>query len=374
MSALARGALLGLVVASAGVAAPARAQGDPCDGAACAGAGQCFSERGEAFCLCDEGFAADAMSCVAGAEPEDSTARRRPGLAERVVEIALAQEGMGRFGVGRTFDGYPHELFRYLAPNEWWCTDFVAWVYRAAGVPFTGGYEGGWLVPSNDAAAAWFARNGLWVARESDHWRTFEPRPGDFLRFTTLRGGHAAIVTHVDGDTLYTIEGNVENHVRRGRYERFREHAAIDGIGMVTLENAAPVVRTSEAIEAVFPDALTVAAVVEDDSPPADVEIAWGLASGPGEVAFSDPGGAESEVTFAAPGLYVLEVTVHDGEHTTAAELSVDVWEPDPVVPAPAAERPVGSCGVSRAPSAPGGPFALAFAALVGLCLARRRR
>ena len=368
-----RGALVPLVVVCVGTWGRARAQEDPCDGVACSAAGACFSERGEAFCLCDEGFVAEGLSCVPAESIEDVRVRRRPGLAERVVEVALAQEGMGRFGVGRTFDGYPHELWRYLAPNEWWCTDYVAWVYRAAGAPFTGGYEGGWLVPSNDAAAAWFARNGLWVARDSDAWRTFEPRPGDFVRFATLRGGHSAIVTHVEGDTLHTIEGNVDNHVRRGRYERFRQHAAIDGIGMVTLENAPPVVRTSGTIEAVWPNAISIAAVVEDDSPAEDLELSWSVAAGPGAGSFSDPLSAEPEVMFDAPGLYLLEVSVHDGEHTTVAELTVDAWEPEPVAP-PAPDEPAGwSCAAAPGAGARGLPFAAALV-LALVAFVRRRR
>jgi MYXO-CTERM domain-containing protein len=80
-------------------------------------------------------------------------------------------------------------------------------------------------------------------------------------------------------------------------------------------------------------------------------------------------------VTFGAPGLYVLEVSVHDGEHTTAAELTVDVWEPEPVAPPEApAEPAVWSCAVSSAPRAPGVPFALLIAVLLGLGVARRRR
>ena len=346
----------------------------------CSDAGRCYVERGEAFCLCDDGLAADGLSCAPAEPAEDLLrVRRRPGLAERVVEVALAQEGMGKFGVGRALDAYPHELWRYLSPNEWWCTDFVAWVYRVAGVPFTGGYEGGWLVPGNEAAASWFADRGLWIANGSEAWSTFEPRPGDFLRFATLRGGHAAIVTHVEGDTLHTIEGNVDNHVRAGHYERFRSHAAIDGIGRVTLPNAPPVVRTSERADAAWPDTLSVAAVLEDDGPAEDLSVLWSLEDGPADVAFTEPTSLVTEVAFDEPGLYVLAITAADGEHESTARLTVDVWElpaePDPELAAttPGEAQVSFECAAAPPGRSSGEPPPAAGAALALLVLARVR-
>lgn len=128
---------------------------------------------------------------------------------------------------------------QYIKPGELWCTDFVSWVYRAAGVPFTGGYQGGWHLTNNFAVRAWFERQGRWVAKGSPEWERFQPRPGDYLRFDTRRYGHSAIVRYVAGDTLYTIEGNARGGiVRLRRYPDYKHNRRIDGIGMVTQAEA----------------------------------------------------------------------------------------------------------------------------------------
>src|SRR5690606_4867174 len=110
-------------------------------------------------------------------------------------------------------------------PGEMWCSDFVSWVYRAAGVPFTGGYEGGWRLNNNFAIRRWFQRRGRWVDRDSEAWPTFEPQAGDYIRMHTRSGhGHSGIVRYsTPAGVLYTVEGNVGNRVRLRRYPRFRE-------------------------------------------------------------------------------------------------------------------------------------------------------
>ncbi len=122
-----------------------------------------------------------------------------------------------------------------MRPGGLWCSDFVSWVYRAAGVPFSGGYEGGWLLTNNLAIRHWFERRGWWVQKHGPEWASFQPRPGDYVRIRTRRWGHSAIVRFVEGDTLHVIEGNAGGRVRLTRYARFREHERIDGFGLVTM-------------------------------------------------------------------------------------------------------------------------------------------
>jgi len=358
--------LAGLGMAWPGVAA---ADGGACDGVPCSGAGSCHEERGRAFCLCDEGFEAVGLECVPLEAPGDAFRyRRRAGLGERVVEVAEAQVGMGPFGVGRHASGPLDPMYRYVPRGDWWCTDFVAWVYAAAGVPFTGGSQGGWLVPGNEAVREWFRRNDLWVPSGTPGFRSFEPRPGDFVRFHTRRGGHSAVVTAVEGTTLHTVEGNVGNHVRRGRYEDFRDNGDIDGFGIVTLENAAPEVRTAEEVSTVWPGVLTVAGVVDDGGPAERPALSWEVIEGPGEVTFDDPASAQAEVAFSEPGVYVLSLTADDGELRGTGYLTVDAWEPEPPPPPAGA----GASGCSAARGSPR-PFAAPLLPVV-LALVRRRR
>jgi hypothetical protein len=101
-------------------------------------------------------------------------------------------------------------------------------------VPFTGGYDGGWRIKNNVAIQHWFERRHLWVAHHSPEWESFQPQPGDYLRFYTSRYGHSAIVRFVTSDdTLYTIEGNVGGRVALRSYPHFREYSRIEGFGIV---------------------------------------------------------------------------------------------------------------------------------------------
>ncbi|AKF08546.1 CHAP domain-containing protein [Sandaracinus amylolyticus] len=216
-----------LVLMLALLPSTARAQG-PCAGVTCSLHGLCTSERDEAFCACDEGFDAVELECV--------RAHRRapawsPSSAVRAVEIALGEVDHDLASVGRARRGDPGALASHVRADALWCSDFVSWVYRAAGVPFTGGSRGGWLLPTNTSIRRWFDRRGAYVSRADREWSSFVPQPGDYVRISTPTWGHSAIVQRVDGETLHTIEGNAGGRVRLVRYARWRAQARIDGFG-----------------------------------------------------------------------------------------------------------------------------------------------
>ncbi|MGB3946304.1 MAG: phage tail tip lysozyme, partial [Candidatus Saccharimonadales bacterium] len=102
---------------------------------------------------------------------------------------------------------------------EYWCADFVSWVYKQAGTPFTGGASGGWRIPSVSSVQKWFEENGVWVM----NGKGVIPKPGDVY---TMGISHSGIVEKVEGDTVYTISGNTAtdntgngNGVGRGSYQ-----------------------------------------------------------------------------------------------------------------------------------------------------------
>lgn len=223
--------LFGLLVAGS-----ASAQQRPCDGATCGGHGACVSELQQAYCFCDEGFAARDLTCVPA--PENAGPLRSSAAGARAVQIALVEVDRDLAHIGATRSEYPGALSEYVPPDGLWCSDFVSWVYRAAGVPFTGGYQGGWLLTNNATIRRWFERRGAWVQKHGPEWRTFQPRPGDYVRIRTRTWGHSAIVRHVEGDTLHLIEGNAGGRVRLTRYPAFRDHDRIDGFGLVTMPDA----------------------------------------------------------------------------------------------------------------------------------------
>lgn len=308
------------------LALPAAAQDRACRDVRCSGHGTCFPERGVPQCLCDAGFSAVGTAC-APAEGEDAAlrARRDPRAGERVVAIAVAEVGRRPGEVGQALDRHPYALSSHLAPFEWWCGDFVAWAYEAAGVGLTGGSSGGWHVGNNRAIRAWFEQRGQWIAKGSDRWQTYEPQPGDYVRFDTENGGHAAIVHHASGDTLYTVEGNLSSHVELARYYHFRNIRFLDGIGVLALPNARPRVDAGEDAVITSPSRVRLRGTVEDDGPADRLHVAWTKVRGPGELECDDAAAPETECTLTRIGAYTLRLFATDGEHDVSDEVTVEV-------------------------------------------------
>lgn len=223
-----RGVRVWVAVLVLGWAGNARAD-EACLEVDCSGHGVCVPEDGRAYCLCDSGFVAEELRCVAQApQPTPKVA------GEQIVAVAREQVGRELPTIGLEQLEYPGALRDHLPVDELWCTDFVAWVYRVAGVPLGGGYEGGWLVTNNRALRIYFERRGLWVGKRDPGFATFEPEPGDYVRIRTRTWGHSAIVERVEGSTLHIIEGNARGVVRATAYRNFRTHPKVDGFGIVT--------------------------------------------------------------------------------------------------------------------------------------------
>ena len=206
---------------------------DPCRDVHC-GHGRCVSEMEDAFCFCEEGYAASGLACRA-VQPARALVSQPSSIGLSIVQVAIAEDGrdLAHVGEGRSLP--PGPLARYVRAGGLWCSDFVSWVYRAAGVPFTGGYEGGWMLPNNAAIRGWFERRGTWVGRTERGYGSFQPRPGDYVRISTPTWNHSAIVRYAEGSTLYAVEGNAGGHVRLTRYTRWREDVRLEGFGLVSL-------------------------------------------------------------------------------------------------------------------------------------------
>lgn len=103
---------------------------------------------------------------------------------------------------------------------EYWCADFVSWVFKEAGKAFTGGSSGGWRIASVSSLRDWFKENGKYTVNGP----SVTPNPGDV--YIVADSSHTGIVEKVENDTVYTISGNtaVDNisngtGVGRGSYK-----------------------------------------------------------------------------------------------------------------------------------------------------------
>ncbi len=116
---------------------------------------------------------------------------------------------------------------------EYWCADFVSWVYKQSGSPFTGGASGGWRIASVEGVQAYMEEKGVFYKNVSG---TPDPRPGDV--YVINNGEHIGIVVKVEGKDLHVVSGNTStdnysNGVGVGDtvYKNFRSNASITGWG-----------------------------------------------------------------------------------------------------------------------------------------------
>jgi hypothetical protein len=171
---------------------------------------------------------------------EDACSNPTIGAGGSIIQIAQAELAKGVREIPDGCDaGNPSikgdcgpEVNKYTDGTlEYWCADFVSWVYREAGTPFTGGSSGGWRIPAVSSVEAWFKKNGTWTPNN----KNVNPQPGDVITYTF---SHVGIVEKVEGETLTVISGNTgidgSNNgkgVGRDTHENFRSHSQIVGFG-----------------------------------------------------------------------------------------------------------------------------------------------
>lgn len=144
--------------------------------------------------------------------------------ADKFLEVALSQVGYKEYGVNKTKYGE-----WYGMNGEPWCAIFVSWCANQVGVLDK-------LIPkysSSSAGYKWFKKNtGI----------TMTPKPGDigFIKNSnkekekTYPAEHTFIVYSVNGDTISTIEGNIDNRVVK--ITRKLNDPKILGFGIVNWE------------------------------------------------------------------------------------------------------------------------------------------
>jgi hypothetical protein len=152
-----------------------------------------------------------------------SRSRGQAATEAVLVAAVLAVVGVALLGVVRASGPRPASARAPDGNAEAWCADFVSYVLRLAGRPFTGGQSGGWRLAAAAGVRAWFAARGRYLPRT-----LAQPLPGDVVYF---RHSHVGIVVAVRGSSLLTIEGNASDAVRQRLYPAWRTIADIDGFG-----------------------------------------------------------------------------------------------------------------------------------------------
>lgn len=174
---------------------------------------------------------------AAGLRRDNQDVKAEPG--DKIVAIAVAQEGRGPDEVGKELERSHDDLSHYLKHGDPWCSEFVSWTYKTAGFPFAEGNNRNWMLVGSNGIKKWFQRNGKFIARTDSDWRSFQPHPGDYIRYNNDHGGHSGIVCSASGEELHTVEGNVGNKVVLRTINNWRDRENIDGIGQRRLSKHA---------------------------------------------------------------------------------------------------------------------------------------
>ena len=128
-----------------------------------------------------------------------------PGVgSDDIVAVALSQVG----NVG----GQPYWSWYGFSSRVEWCACFVSWCADQCGYIESGAMPKHSYCPTG---VEWFRSRGQWQDRNSI------PAPGSIIYFDWCGDGvadHVGIVESCDGSTVYTIEGNANDAVKRLSY------------------------------------------------------------------------------------------------------------------------------------------------------------
>ena len=128
-----------------------------------------------------------------------------PGVgSDDIVAVALSQ--MGNVG------GQPYWSWYGFSSRVEWCACFVSWCGEQCGYIESGAMPKHSYCPTG---VEWFRSGGQWQDRNSI------PAPGSIIYFDWCGDGvadHVGIVESCDGSTVYTIEGNANDAVKRLSY------------------------------------------------------------------------------------------------------------------------------------------------------------
>lgn len=143
------------------------------------------------------------------------------GNASQIVSTAQAELALWQGGF--------NDISKYNGHPDAWCADFLSWVLKQAGTPFTGGGDGGWHIPTVQGVQTYFESIHTWHPKGQD----YVPKPGDVVVYNeglSPYPQHVNIVVSVSGTGFTTIGGNEGNRVSQNSHASF-DAAYITGYG-----------------------------------------------------------------------------------------------------------------------------------------------
>ncbi|GGK50260.1 hypothetical protein Ppa06_09390 [Planomonospora parontospora subsp. parontospora] len=121
---------------------------------------------------------------------------------------------------------------------------------------------------------------------------------------------------------LYIVDRGVDNDTDPDENDGKMYEMSVD---LPPVPNLAPVPQAGRDVASHLTDPLTLRGAVRDDGGPAPVAVAWSQTGGPGTAVFADAAAAVTEVSFSAPGTYVLRLTASDSALSGSDDVTVTV-------------------------------------------------
>lgn len=131
-------------------------------------------------------------------------------MRNKIVQIAQNEVGYRESGNNQTKYG------EWYGMQDEWCNMFVCWCSNQAGISED-------IIPKMayvPSTANWFDAKGQYKNSRANGGN-YIPQPGDIVLFDynhNTTSDHIGIVEKTEGNTLYTIEGNKDNMVKRCTY------------------------------------------------------------------------------------------------------------------------------------------------------------
>lgn len=132
-------------------------------------------------------------------------------MRNKIVSVAQAELGYKEQGNNQTKYG------EWYGMQDEWCNIFVSWCAAQAGISED-------IIPKMayvPSTANWFDQKGQYKNSKANGGN-YIPQKGDIVLFDynhNTTSDHIGIVEKVEGQTLYTIEGNKNNQVQRCTYD-----------------------------------------------------------------------------------------------------------------------------------------------------------
>lgn len=131
-------------------------------------------------------------------------------MRNKIVQIAQNEVGYKEQGNNQTKYG------EWYGMQDEWCNIFISWCAVQAGISED-------IIPKMayvPSTANWFDSKGQYKNSKA-FGGNYTPQPGDLVLFDynhNTTSDHIGIVEKIEGNTLYTIEGNKDNMVKRCTY------------------------------------------------------------------------------------------------------------------------------------------------------------